>query len=243
MKKLVVLSLFCLLAYAVTAGCVATVSAPAPYVAVSAPAPYVAAGPAPVAEVAVEPPPAITVQEPEMVVVPSGNEYVYMTPAVAGVYFYGGGWYRYYNGGWFSATVWGGPWVGIAVAPPVVVAIDPLYALYLPVGYLRIGWGDFHSHWRGWGHSHHWHGQSWYKHEMRRDVRANRMSHIRADRAKGLHKNTLGHKSFSKTGPSKFNKTGTSKFNKTGTTKFNKTGTKTMQKSGGTKTLHKTTTK
>ena len=186
MKKLLVLSLFCLFAYSVTAGCVATVSVPPPEPVVYVPAP------APVAVVAVAAPPPIEIQEPEMVVVPSGNEYVYMVPNVAGVYFYGGGWYRYYGGGWFRASVWGAPWVGIAIAPPVVVAIDPFYPFYLPVGYFRIGWGDFHGHWRSWGSSRHWHNNPYFRNEMRADVRSARMNQIRADRSRGIDRSKMG---------------------------------------------------
>jgi hypothetical protein len=185
MKRIFVLPFFCLLVLSVSAGCVARVGVVAEPVVVAGPAPVVVAAPAPAVEVAVEAPPPIAIAEPEMVVVPSGNEYVYMVPNVAGVYFYGGGWYRYYGGAWFGATVWGGPWVGIAVAPPIVVAIDPFFPFYLPVGYFHIGWGDFHSHWRSWGHDRHWHNHPQFRNEMRRDVRSARINQIRSDRNTG----------------------------------------------------------
>jgi hypothetical protein len=183
-----------------------------------------------------------------MVVVPSGNEYVYMVPNVAGVYFYGGGWYRYYGGGWYSATVWGGPWVGIGVAPGVVVAIDPFYPFYLPAGYFRIGWWDFHNHWGAWGSGHYWHSRPWFQHEMRADVRSHRMSQIRADRAKGIDRSKVGRTGgrggVSKTGNfSKTGKTGTQKVTKTGTQKVTKTGTQKVTKTGNMKPMSKTGSK
>jgi hypothetical protein len=193
MKRIIALPFFCLLVLAVSAGCVARVGyvAPQPVYVAQQPV-YVAPAAEPVAVVESpgmgqigEVPPPIDIAEPELVVVPSGNEYVYMVPNVAGVYFYGGGWYRYYGGSWFSASVWGGPWVGIGVAPGVVVGIDPFYPFYLPAGYFRIGWGDFHSHWRSWGHDHHWHNNAHFKREMRSDVRQARMSRINADRRTG----------------------------------------------------------
>src|SRR5664279_2111420 len=42
----------------------------------------------------VPPPPLQLAAPPEMVVVPSGNSYVYMVPNLAGVYFYQGAWFR-----------------------------------------------------------------------------------------------------------------------------------------------------
>jgi hypothetical protein len=181
MKKLFVLSLFCLFAYSVTAGCVATVSVPPPepVVMVEAPAPAVAG------EVAIAAPPALEIQEPELVVVPSGDAYVYMVPNVYGVYFYDGLWYRNYNGFWFRSNVYNGAWIGVnaAIVPGFVIGVAPEYAMVLPVGYYHIPYGVFYSGWRGWGNSHHWHGQSWYKNEMRPDVRRDRLSHI--DRQRG----------------------------------------------------------
>jgi len=148
-----------------------SVTVPAPAVAVAAPAPVVV-------------PPPLEVQTPEMVVVPSGSAYVYMVPNVYGVYFYNGFWFRYYNGIWFRSAVYNSGWVVVrpALVPRVVIGVYPEYAMYLPVGYYRIGWGDFHHHWRDWGHNHHWHHQPWFKREMRRDVRLDRQRHIQRDR-------------------------------------------------------------
>jgi|WetSurMetagenome_2_1015567.scaffolds.fasta_scaffold00081_53 hypothetical protein len=131
-----------------------------------------------------EAPPPLEVRNPEMVVVPSGNSYVYMAPNVYGVYFHNGFWFRYYNGVWYRSTVYNRGWVMVrpAVVPRVVIGIYPEYALYLPAGYFRIGWGDFHNHWRDWGHRHYWHNQPWFKREMRPDVRRDRYNHIHRER-------------------------------------------------------------
>jgi hypothetical protein len=130
-------------------------------------------------------PPPLEVQNPEMVVVPSGNSYVYMVPNTYGVYFHNGFWFRYYNGVWFRSTVYNSGWVVVrpALVPRVVIGVYPEYAMYLPTGYFRIGWGDFYGHWRGWGRSHYWHNQPWFKREMRADIRRDRMRHI--DRQRG----------------------------------------------------------
>ena len=63
------------------------------------------------------PPPELTVQNPDLVVVPSGEQQVYMVPNMAGVYFYDGHWYRHHHGVWFTAESYNEPWV--FVEPPV----------------------------------------------------------------------------------------------------------------------------
>jgi hypothetical protein len=159
---------------------------------------------APAPEPAAEMPPPLEAQNPEMVVVPSGNSYVYMVPNVYGVYFHNGYWFRYYNGVWFRSTVYNSGWVVVrpALVPRVVIGVYPEYAMYLPAGYFRIGWGDFRAHWRGWGYGH-WHGQPWFKSEMR--ARAERHRHIerqrhdwargQGNRPHGYHQGPVGHKS------------------------------------------------
>lgn len=137
-------------------------------------------------EVNVATPPILEIQPPELVVVPSGDTYIYMIPTVVGVYFYDGYWYRYYEGAWFRADIYNGPWIGIAVAPTVIVGIDPFYPFYLPASYYRIGYADFHVHWRNWGHDRHWHNHAWFKHEMKPLVQKKRLSSIKADRSKGI---------------------------------------------------------
>jgi hypothetical protein len=133
-------------------------------------------------QVAAEAPPPLEAQNPEMVVVPSGNSYVYMVPNTYGVYFHNGFWFRYYNGVWFRSAVYNSGWAVVrpALVPRVVVGVYPEYAMYLPAGYFRIGWGDFHSHWRGWGPGY-WHSRPWFKQEMR--ARAERHRHIERQRS------------------------------------------------------------
>src|SRR5512139_3295891 len=69
------------------------------------------------------PPPMQFAAPPEVVVVPSGDAYVYMMPKRFGVYFFGGLWYRYYNGYWFRAPMYDAPWVPVPVAviPNVII--------------------------------------------------------------------------------------------------------------------------
>ncbi len=111
------------------------------------------------------PPPLVFAGPPDVVVVPSESADVYLVPGMVGLYFYGGSWYRFYDGYWFQATLYSGPWVGIgaALVPPPVVVIPPDYILGVPVGYRRIHYDEFHSHWQEWGHSRHWHNEPWYR--------------------------------------------------------------------------------
>src|SRR5208337_1882336 len=147
-------------------------------VAVPPPQPVVAAAP-PQLEIAAP---------PDVVVVPSEqypNQYGYMLPDMEGVSFYQGAWYRYYNGAWYGAPTYNAVWepVHVYLVPPVVVSIWPEYPLFLPVGYYRIHYADYHEHWRAWERDRHWNNYSWYKHEMRADVRKDRMAHMEARRA------------------------------------------------------------
>jgi hypothetical protein len=191
MKKSVVLWILCISISFLVTGCVVAVEGPPP-------APVVAVeGPQYGAQVEVGAPPPLAISEPELVVVPSGDAYVYMIPNVAGVYFYDGLWYRNYGGAWFRAGMYNGPWVGIAAAPGVVIGIDPFWPFYLPVGYYRIGWGDFHNHWRDWGYRHHWHSHTWFKREMRSDIRHNRLNRIKQDRLRGIDRSKKTFKSSS----------------------------------------------
>ena len=132
------------------------------------------------------PPPVLTVQNPELVVVPSGEAQVYMVPNMTGVYFYGGSWYRYHHGVWFRAASYNEPWVFVEspVVPSFVVGISPFYAFYLPRGYHRIHYGEFHSHWRTWDREKHWHNERWFKNERRAEVRQahERQAHARMEK-------------------------------------------------------------
>jgi hypothetical protein len=202
------------------------------------------------------PPPVLTVQNPELVVVPSGEAQVYMVPNMAGVYFYGGRWYRHHHGVWFSANVYNEPWVFVEppMVPSFVVGISPFYPFYLPRGYYRIHYGEFHSHWRTWDRERHWHNQPWYKNERRAEVRHTRERQAHARMEKDRHqrqervrtdkvgyKNRLAeHERHNKpTHSDKTDKTGkvdkTGKIDKTGKTgKIDKTGsTGSTTKTGG----------
>ena len=65
-------------------------------------------------------------------------------------------WYRFWGGAWYSAADYGAPWGAIAAPPAYVGAIPADYALDMPDGYAgRVGYGDFHDHWRSWDHDHH----------------------------------------------------------------------------------------
>ena len=124
------------------------------------------------------PPPQLQVQEPELVVVPSGDTQVYMVPNTVGVYFYGGRWYRHHHGVWFGADAYDAPWasVELALVPSFVVDISPAYALYLPPSYPRIHYHEFDSNWRTWDRERHWDRYDWYRNERRDDIRRDRMN-------------------------------------------------------------------
>ena len=95
-------------------------------------------------------PPQFSQREPDLVVVPSDQGYAYMVPGVEGVYSAQGVWYRQYGGIWYTSPVYNGVWSPVVVnsVPVVVVGIPPTYALYLPDGYTRIHYGEYHRHWR-----------------------------------------------------------------------------------------------
>ncbi len=137
------------------------------------------------------PPPPLAVQgPPDVVVVPSEqypDDYVYMVPNSVGVYVYEGFWYRNYNGNWFRSPAYNGVWasVGISILPPIILSIPLEYALFLPSGYHRIHYSDYHTHWREWENDRYWSHKNWYKEEMRADIRRDRMRHIESYRTKG----------------------------------------------------------
>jgi hypothetical protein len=115
------------------------------------------------------PPPIAFSAPPDVVVVPSGPSYVYMVPGNAGLYFYGGYWYRFHGGYWFRAVSYSDPWVPVQVSlvPSYVVVIPPDYILNMPLGYHRIHYNDFHNHWSDWGRNRYWHNQGWYREHSR----------------------------------------------------------------------------
>ncbi len=126
---------------------------------------------------------------PDVVVVPSGETYVYMVPNMTGVYFYNGYWYRSHRGHWFRSTVYNGSWglVDASLVPTVVVDVPPEYPRHLPHDYHRIRYADFDRHWRGWERDRHWHGYGWYKNELRADVRREREHRIEREHGHDTH--------------------------------------------------------
>jgi hypothetical protein len=121
---------------------------------------------------------------PDVVVVPSGENSVYMVPNTFGVYFFGGFWYRYHRGYWFRASTYNAPWVSISVGvvPGVIVNVPPEYVFSLPPNYYRIHYNEFYGHWRDWDRSHHWNRYDWYRYEMRADVVRERHRYIERER-------------------------------------------------------------
>jgi hypothetical protein len=124
------------------------------------------------------------VATPDVVVVPSGETYVYMVPNTTGVYFYGGYWYRTYEGYWFRSQNSVGSWgmVALTVVPRVVLNVPPESPRFLPPSYYRIHYDDLRQHWQEWDHNHEWHNHDWFKAEMRPDVRAERQALINQER-------------------------------------------------------------
>src|SRR5437868_11330156 len=134
----------------------------------------------------IAPPPPIRFSgPPDVVVVPSGNSYVYMVPNRTGMYFFDGYWWRFYDGYWFRSDIYNGPWeyVDYYAVPQMVVAVPPDYPRYLPAGYHRIQYYDLHRNWRSWDSGQYWHRHDWYRHEMRDEIRRDR--YVRYERAHG----------------------------------------------------------
>lgn len=116
------------------------------------------------------PPPITFAAPPELVVVPSGPNYVYMVPGTVGLYFYGGYWYRHHGGRWFRAVSYTDPWapIDVGIVPAPIVVVPPDYILNMPPGYHRIRYNDFNRHWRTWERNRYWHNQRWYRDHSRR---------------------------------------------------------------------------
>jgi hypothetical protein len=144
----------------------------------------VPAPPPPVVVAPVAPPPVVQYSaQPDLIVVPSGGQYVYMMPGTEGMYFYQGIWYRYYQGYWYSAPLRSRAWVAVQLAavPPVIIAVPPTYPLYVPAGYYRIHYADLVAHWKEWERSRNWDRQPWFRAEVR--ARQARINSIERDRA------------------------------------------------------------
>lgn len=127
-------------------------------------------------DIGINVPPLVFEAPPDLVVVPSGPANVYLVADTPGVYFYDDYWYRFYGGRWFRAAIYSGPWAYVATSlvPVVVVDVPPDYVRYLPRGYYRIHYRDFHSHWRTWDRDRHWNRYNWYKQEVREGERRHR---------------------------------------------------------------------
>jgi hypothetical protein len=136
------------------------------------------------------PPPLRFAAPPDVVVVPSGNVSVYMVPNMTGMYFYHGFWYRYHQGFWFRSAAYDGIWAPLErrSVPQVIVRVPPEYPRFLPHDYHRIHYNDFHGHWQAWDRDRHWRRYDWYKHESRADIRQERLSHIKKERATVQHR-------------------------------------------------------
>lgn len=140
--------------------------------------------PPPVVVAPVAPPPVVQYNaQPDLIVVPSGGQYVYMVPGTEGMYFYQGIWYRYYQGYWYSAPLRSRAWVAVqpAAVPGVIIAVPPTYPLYVPAGYYRIHYADLAAHWREWERSRNWDRQPWFRSEA--SARQARLNSIERDRA------------------------------------------------------------
>lgn len=135
------------------------------------------------------PPPLVFAEPPNVVVIPSGNSYIYMVPDVTGIYFYQGLWYRFHHNRWFRSTIYNGDWVLMDTSniPLAIVRIPPEYPLYIPVGYQRINYNDLHREWRLWDNNRHWDSFEWYKHEMRPETKRERFHDIEMGRAREPH--------------------------------------------------------
>jgi hypothetical protein len=121
---------------------------------------------------------------PDVVVVPSGNEYVYMAPNTTGIYFYNGFWYRSFEGFWFRSMAYGRRWgtLSLAAVPQAVMNVPPEYPRYLPHGYERIHYNDLQMKWHDWARNREWNRHEWFKNELRRDVAQERLAQIKRER-------------------------------------------------------------
>lgn len=113
-------------------------------------------------------PPPVETEPTDMVVVPSEGHPVYLVPGRVGLYFSEGSWYRFWGDAWYRAAFYGGPWAVIPGPPTYIAAVPPDYVLSVPPTYHRVGYRDFHSHWRDWNRNHYWDHQSFYRDHARR---------------------------------------------------------------------------
>jgi len=121
---------------------------------------------------------------PDVVVVPSGDEYVYMAPNTTGVYFYNGFWFRFFEGFWFRSIAYGSRWGNLSptAVPQAVMNVPPEYARYLPHAYERIHYSDLQMKWHEWARNHEWNRHEWFQNELRHDVVQERLAMIKKER-------------------------------------------------------------
>jgi hypothetical protein len=114
-------------------------------------------------------PPLEFAESPDVVVVPSGESYVYIVPDTPGIYFYDGYWYRTYGDRRYRSTIYRGPWTYISTyrIPRVIIDVRPDYYRHLPFGYHRIHSDDLQRRRRSWNRDRYWNRYDWYKHEVR----------------------------------------------------------------------------
>lgn len=124
-------------------------------VSIGIPSPFVFAGP------------------PDVVVVPSGDAYVYMVPDTPGLYFYDNYWYRYDRDRWYRSRTYNGSWayIDFDLVPGYILDVPPDYYLRLPRGYHRIHYRDFNRHWRNWDRERYWNRYDWYNRQHREHER------------------------------------------------------------------------
>ncbi len=141
---------------------------------------------------------------PDLVVVPSGNLYVYMVPNMVGVYFFRGNWYRYDQGNWYRSPSFDGRWapIGPKMIPPAIVRVPPEYPRFLPRDYHRISHNDLRGHWQEWDRNRHWHQHAWYKNESKPEVKRERIRLIKKERP-GIQRPEVQHNNIDKNQPQK----------------------------------------
>ena len=130
------------------------------------------------------PPPLELATEPEFIVAPSDNDYVYMAAGLTGLYFLGGQWYRHHDGHWFRSPSYNGRWnyLNSAAVPRSILRVPPEYPRHIGPEHQRIHYGELEHNWRHWDQQKHWNNHGWYKNELRENVRNERLRSIEHER-------------------------------------------------------------
>ena len=186
------------------------------------------------------PPPYQFAGPPDVYVVPSGSSYVYMAPDYEGIYFYGGNWYRYYNERWFRSSHYNGDWGYIETSnvPQVIIVVPPEYIHYVPSGYYRIHYDDFHSNWQTWDQGRHWDSYDWYQHESSDAIRHERYNSIESNRQQHGVQSSQHQQGHQQQNVQKQQKQNSQKQQKHNVKKPQKQNSKQQQKNGGQKQQH-----